>query len=390
MRPHPQVETTGRLLDNLAVDNPGTHFRVGGKRSLAEIVTGEAVVLDIPIAAFPTRLAAVLIDLALQYFTLFLVAYTVGRSGANPNAAALGAIFTVVFVLLFIGYPTIFETVSRGKTLGKMALGVRVVSDDGGPERFRQALIRALAGLFEFTILAPVALLTSLVSARGKRLGDIFAGTCVVQERVPRTQGMPAFFASVPPPLTDWARTVDLSGLSDVTAEAAASYLRRFDELRPAARDELGVRLATAVAAQVSPPPPPGTPPSAYLAAITAVRHERESAKLAAMGRAANVPTFTAPTATMPTATMPTASGPAATQATVPVPTFTAPTENQPAETVSTSPSPTSPLPTESQRTEPAAAEAAAVEDAVVEAAVVEATPSHSEPAEAPRFAPPA
>ena len=386
-----------RLLADCSIALPLTrnHIRVGGQRSLAEIVTGEAVVLDIPIAAFPTRLAAVLIDLALQYFTLFLVIVTVGTSGTNANAAALGAIFTVVFVLVFIGYPTIFETLSRGKTLGKMALGVRVVSDDGGPERFRQALIRALAGLFEFTILAPVALLTSLVSARGKRLGDIFAGTCVVQERVPRTQGIPVFFASVPPPLTDWARTVDLSGLSDVTAEAAASYLRRFDELRPAARDELGVRLATAVSAQVSPPPPPGTPPSAYLAAIIAVRHQRESAKFAAMGRPAAVPTASGPTASGPTTAVPTASGPttavpaapsaATTQPTVPVPTFTAPTQVQPIGTGSTSP-----LPTDSQQTEPAAVEAAAVEAPAAEAVVVEAQPSHSEPAEAPRFAPPA
>ena len=51
-------------------------------------------------------------------------------------------IFTV---LAIVGYPVIFETATRGRTLGKMALGLRVVSDDGGPERFRQALFRALA-----------------------------------------------------------------------------------------------------------------------------------------------------------------------------------------------------------------------------------------------------
>ena len=53
-------------------------------------------------------------------------------------------IFTV---LTLVGYPLVFESATRGRSLGKMAMGLRVVSDDGGPERFRQALFRALAGV---------------------------------------------------------------------------------------------------------------------------------------------------------------------------------------------------------------------------------------------------
>ena len=256
---------------------------------MAEIVTGEAVVLDVPIAAFPSRMAAVLLDLVLQYTTLGILGIVIGGTASQLNPAAIAAIATVALVLVIVGYPTIFETLTRGKTIGKMALGLRVVSDDGGPERFRQALIRALAGIFEFTILAPVALITSLLSARGKRLGDIFAGTCVIQERVPRRGQLPAEFALVPAVLADWARTLKLSGLSDVNAEAAGSYLRRFAELQPAARDELGLRLATAVAGQVSPPPPAGTPPIAYLSAVLAVRRNRDQARVAATRWSAGV-----------------------------------------------------------------------------------------------------
>ena len=50
-------------------------------------------------------------------------------------SAAVLIIFTVMTIL---GYPVIFESATRGRSLGKMALGLRVVSDDGGPERFRQ------------------------------------------------------------------------------------------------------------------------------------------------------------------------------------------------------------------------------------------------------------
>ena len=163
-------------------------------------------------------------------------------------------------ILVFVGYPTTFETLSRGRSLGKMALGLRVVSDDGGPVRFRQSLWRAGAALIEIWALtgAP-ALICSLLSAKGKRIGDLFAGTFVIQERLPRRPGLPAALAVVPPPLAGWAQALELSGLSDQTAEQASSYLRRFYELTPTARDEFGQRIAAAVAAQVTPPPPPGT-----------------------------------------------------------------------------------------------------------------------------------
>jgi uncharacterized RDD family membrane protein YckC len=248
---------------------------------VAEVVTGEAVVLDVPIAAFPSRMAAVLLDLLLQYTAVLILAIVI--SSIQLNGAAVAAITSAVGVSIMVGYPTIFETLSRGKTMGKMAMGLRVVSDDGGPERFRQALIRALTGLFELTVLAPVALFTSLLSARGKRLGDLFAGTYVIQERVPRARSLTPEFLSVPPPLAGWAQLAEISGLADGTAEAASSFLRRYHDMRPAARNDLGARIATAVAAQVSPPPPPGTPAPAYLSAVLAIRRERDQARISAM-----------------------------------------------------------------------------------------------------------
>ncbi len=117
------------------------------------------------------------------------------------------------YVLVLVAYPTAFETLSRGKTLGKMALGIRVIGDDGSPVRFRQALVRALVGVFEIWtfVLAPVGLITSIISARGKRVGDVFAGTYVIQERVPARPALPPEFVAVPPPLADWAQLLQVS-----------------------------------------------------------------------------------------------------------------------------------------------------------------------------------
>jgi uncharacterized RDD family membrane protein YckC len=250
---------------------------------VAEVVTGDAVVLEVPVAAFPARMAARLIDMVIQLAVLIIVLVTTLKT-VLPNVDAVIAIMTATLALDLVGYPTVFETLTRGRTPGKMALGLRVVADDGGPERFRQALVRALAGLFELWVIpfAMVALIASMASARGKRLGDMFAGTYVIYERVPSRRDLPPEFAYVPPPLAGWATQLELSRLADRDAEAASSFLRRYYDLQPLAREALGQQLAAAIATTVSPPPPPGTPPVAYLAAVVAVRRQRDLARLAA------------------------------------------------------------------------------------------------------------
>ena len=264
---------------------------------MEEIVTGEAVVLDLPCARFPTRTLAHLIDMAVQ--VPLLIAIAVAAMTA-PGEAVAAAVWVSGYVLVIVGYPLVFETLSRGKTLGKLALGLRVVGDDGGPPRFRQALVRALAGAVECWALAGVpALVASLLSARGKRLGDIFAGTFVLRERAPRPAPDPLLAyapgpASVPagsggsggrsgpepppdPALAGWAASLDLTALPAPLAASAASYLSRYWQLHPHARDHLGRQLAADVSSRVSPPPPPGLPPVAYLGAVLAERRRRSA-----------------------------------------------------------------------------------------------------------------
>jgi uncharacterized RDD family membrane protein YckC len=191
---------------------------------------------------------------------------------------ALSAAVLIIFtVLTLVGYPVIFETATRGRSLGKMALGLRVVSEDGGPERFRQALFRALAGVIEFWIfLGGPAVICSLLSAKGKRIGDFFAGTVVITERAPRLSPPPP----MPPQLAWWASSLQLSGLAPEQAELARQFLSRASQLDPAVRSQMAYRITGDVAAQISPPPPPGVPPQLVLAAVLAERHRRELARL--------------------------------------------------------------------------------------------------------------
>ncbi|MEV0233210.1 RDD family protein [Nonomuraea sp. NPDC050786] len=246
---------------------------------MSEVVTGDAVVVEVRVAQMPSRALAIIIDMAVQ-FTVLIGAYALlGAFAVISDSAAFGAAMIVLVVLVLVGYPVIFETLSRGRSLGKLALGLRVVGDDGSPERFRQALFRGLAGVVEFWMLSGApALISSLVSQRGKRLGDIFAGTIVISERAPRDHGQ---FIEMPPPLASWAATLELSRLPDEVAQAARQYLSRWHDLSPQVRHEMGVRIATQVAAFVSPAAPAGVPPHAYLSAVLAERRRREQMRLA-------------------------------------------------------------------------------------------------------------
>ena len=245
-------------------------------------VTGEAVALDLRPAAVPSRVVAGTIDAVLQLLLLLGIGALVGAVGSDLSDAAGSALGLVTIVLVVIGYPVTFESLLRGRTPGKAAMGLRVVRDDGGPVGFRHAFVRGLAGAFLERPGATFfvgALGTMLLNDRSKRIGDLLAGTVVLQERVPARGGT---VAMMPPQLESWAAQADLSGLSDELALSARQFLSRSSQLTAQAREDLGSRMVQAVVAVVRPAPPPGTPGWAVLSAVLAERRRREEARLGA------------------------------------------------------------------------------------------------------------
>ena len=113
---------------------------------MTDLVTGEAVVLELRLAKLASRLLSLLIDLVAQFALLIIGSLIIGGLASSVDEAAAAAIVLVFYFSVIIGYPATFETLTRGRTLGKMALGLRVVRDDGGSIRFRHALVRDLAG----------------------------------------------------------------------------------------------------------------------------------------------------------------------------------------------------------------------------------------------------
>lgn len=241
------------------------------------MVTGDAVVLDVQIAQLPVRAVSAIIDIAVVFICYFL-GLMLWAASLSQFDEALTVAFVIIFtVLAMVGYPVAIETATRGRSVGKMVMGLRVVSDDGGPERFRQALFRALAAVVEiWMLLGSPAVICSALSPKAKRVGDMFAGTVVVSERGPRIGPPPA----MPPALAGWAASLQLSGLTSGQAEVARQFLSRAHQLDPALRNQMAYRIANDVVSRIAPPPPPGVPPQLILAAVLAERHRRELARL--------------------------------------------------------------------------------------------------------------
>ena len=243
---------------------------------MSDVVTGDAVALDVQFAQLPVRALSALIDVAVIFIGYLIGVMLWAATLAQFDPALTGAVMIIFTVLVLVGYPLVFETATRGRSLGKMALGLRVVSDDGGPERFRQALFRALAGVVEiWMFFGGPAVICSLLSPKGKRLGDVFAGTVVISERAPRM--------STPPHAAIVVMVGILAAIVRAgrrTGRIARQFLARASQLDPQVRDQMAYRITAEVVSRISPPPPPGTPPQYVLAAVLAERHRRELARL--------------------------------------------------------------------------------------------------------------
>jgi uncharacterized RDD family membrane protein YckC len=243
-----------------------------------DLVTGEAVALELPAAGIAMHALSGILDVLVTLTALVTGLFVVPIVTKGSDAAIASVGFTVLTVLVFIVLPTTMETLTRGRSVGKFATGLRTVRDDAGPIGFRQALTRALVGFVEIWMLFGVpALISGLVSSKGKRLGDHAAGTYVVRERVHLSLPPPPM---MPPALAAWATGADIARLPDGLAMAVRQFLMRAPLLSPQSRATLGFQLADEVVSYVAPQPPAGTHPELVLAAVISDRRRRDTIRL--------------------------------------------------------------------------------------------------------------
>jgi uncharacterized RDD family membrane protein YckC len=238
----------------------------------AAVVTPEAVPLDLETASIGSRFLALLIDWGIQGVVVFILLVIAG----NASFGWLGTTIVLLLVFLVIwGYPVAMETLWRGRTVGKAALGLRVVTREGGQIGFRHAAIRAALGLVDFALSSgAVAVICVLVTADNQRLGDMAAGTLVLRERTGLRRPTPTVFGP-PIGLDGYTDSLDLARLGPAEYGVVRAFLIRAPSLPPPVRARLAAQVAETVAARVQPPPPPGVPAELFLACIAAAYRKR-------------------------------------------------------------------------------------------------------------------
>jgi len=252
----------------------------GGYRSYAtdDLVTGEGVAVEVPVASVAARMASCAIDVLLVVVVLVVGLIAFGMLTAQSSEAVQGIVAIVLSTMAFIGMPAAIETASHGRSVGKLALGLRVVRDDGGPATARHALVRALVGYVEIYLMLGIpALVTSMIHPRAKRLGDMAAGTVVVTQRARLRLTPPPM---MPPTLASWAGAADVATLPSGLTVAVRQFLARAPGLSAQSRHTLGVELLHSTLPYVSPPPPGGHHPEVVLAAVVAERRRRDLDRL--------------------------------------------------------------------------------------------------------------
>ncbi len=238
-----------------------------------EVLTGEAVALDVQPLGFFMRALGVVIDMLTSVALLLVLSLVASWFGQSVlDGTAMPVLTIAVLVLVLVVLPTVVETATHGRSLGRLAVGGRIVRTDGGASGFRQAFIRALVGVFELWLtFGAVAALVGAFTPRAQRLGDLLAGT--YSERT-RTPPLPSTALAVPPALQEWAGVADVARLPERLSRRIAQFARSAPNLDPAARARVAASLAAEAVPHVS--PVPAVDPETFLIAVVAVRRERE------------------------------------------------------------------------------------------------------------------
>lgn len=150
-----------------------------------KVETPENVILEYQLAGPSVRFAAFVIDFLVRMAVLFAIGVFLACAGISVlGGGSLGLFFIAFFVVDWFYYVA-NEWYFRGKSVGKHAMGIRVIQQSGYPISFFSSCLRNIlraADAMPFSLYG-VGFLTMLLTKKGQRLGDLAAKTVVITER---------------------------------------------------------------------------------------------------------------------------------------------------------------------------------------------------------------
>jgi uncharacterized RDD family membrane protein YckC len=267
-------DSSTKSARDLAWDNDSRDFEDEDQ----QVMTGEAVGLDLRPTSYVLAAAGAAIDwityVLVAFGGILLMAFLLTAADVTDSAVQAACTVATIAVSLVV-IPVAVETLTRGKSLGRLAVGARIVRDDGGAISFRHAFIRGLMWIVEILPVGGIAALVGIFSGRSKRLGDYLAGTYSQYERV---AAPPLLIFAVPAELEAWARIADVARIPNRLSQRMSQFLRNAHQLTASTREQLARQLANEVSVYVS--PLPAVQPELFVAGVVALRRDREFAAL--------------------------------------------------------------------------------------------------------------
>jgi len=144
-----------------------------------EIEVPEGVELSLAVAGLVSRSLAFMIDLLVRWTGLAILSLILSYLGNFG-----GGLFLILVFLVEWFYPVLFEVFNQGQTIGKKAMGIMVINDDGTPIDWSSSIVRNLLRFADFLpAFFGFGVVSMLINKDFKRLGDLAAGTLVVHKR---------------------------------------------------------------------------------------------------------------------------------------------------------------------------------------------------------------
>ncbi len=252
--------------------------------------TPESVELEFTLAGIGNRVYALIVDytiwsflLVTSWFLFLFISIQLADFITNifPDDETMQlwliSIQLLISFSIYVGYFVFFEVIWQGQTPGKRLAKIRVIRDDGRPISLPQATLRALLRPIDELMLCLGAFFI-IFSKQEKRIGDLVAGTIVIQEERPIKTIDFEISDDAQDLVTQLQIEADLVQLLPEDFAVVREYLQRRKAMTPEAREKLSRKLAYQIKDLIAwEPIPQGITTNVFLEAIYLAYQQQSS-----------------------------------------------------------------------------------------------------------------
>lgn len=205
--------------------------------TLSQVETPEGIPLRLRAAGMLPRAAAWAVDFGIRLAVLWVLSILLMFLGE----AGMGLYLILLFAVFWM-YPVLFEVLRDGQTIGKKAMGLRVVNANGTPITWIASVVRNLLRVVDaLPLLYGFGFVAGLIDPHSRRLGDMVAGTLVVHVEKPHLHiAAPNVPVAYPPVALSADEKVAIIAFAERAQQLTAERQRELADILPMLTDARG------------------------------------------------------------------------------------------------------------------------------------------------------